>query len=49
MQTALKYKNTNMIDKHNNLFLTVDSLIALNSIITGSCYILRDKYKTSML
>ena len=39
MQTALKYKNTYMTDKHDNLFLTVDSLIALNNIITGSQYI----------
>ena len=39
MQTALKYKNTYMTDKHGNLFLTVDSLIALNNIITGSQYI----------
>ena len=39
MQTALKYKNTYMTDKHRNLFLTVDSLIALNNIITGSQYI----------
>ena len=36
MQTALKYKNTYLTNENNNLFLTVDSLITLNSIITGS-------------
>ena len=36
MQTALKYKNTYLTNENNNLFLTVDSLITLNSIIIGS-------------
>ena len=36
MQTALKCKNTYLTNENNNLFLTVDSLITLNSIITGS-------------
>ena len=32
-----------MTDQHGNLFLTVDSFITLNNIITGSQYIgLRD-------
>ena len=43
MQTALKYKNTNLTNINDDLFLTVDSLITLNNIITGSPYIgLRD-------
>ena len=43
MQTVLEYKNTYLTDKHGDLFLTVDSLITLNNIVTGSCYIgLRD-------
>ena len=36
MQLALKYKNRYLTNKHGNLFLTVDSLIHLNNIITGS-------------
>ena len=36
MQTTLKYKNIQLTNKNGNLFLTVDSLIALNNIITGS-------------
>ena len=43
MQRDLECKNIYMTDKHGNLFLTVDSLIALNNINTGSHYIeLRD-------
>ena len=35
--------HTYMTDKHDDLFLTVHSLITLNDFITGSCYIgLRD-------
>ena len=36
MQTALEYWNTYLIDKNGKLFLTVDSLITLNNIITHS-------------
>ena len=36
MQQALKYKNKYLMNKHGDLFLTVDSLICLNNIITGS-------------
>ena len=36
MQTALKYKNTYLTNKNSDLFLSVDSLITLNNIITGS-------------
>ena len=36
MQTALKYKNTYLTNKNSDLFLTVDSLIMCNKIITGS-------------
>ena len=36
MQSALEYRNTYLIDKNGNLFLTVDSLITLNNIITDS-------------
>ena len=36
MQAALKYKNTYLTNKNSNLFLTVNSLITLNNIITGS-------------
>ena len=43
MQMALEYKDMYMKDNHGNLFLTVDSLIILNDIFTGSQYIgLRD-------
>ena len=43
MQTALKYKNTYLINKNGDLFLTVGSLITLKNIITGSRHIgLRD-------
>ena len=43
MQTALKYKNTYLTNKNGDLFLSVDSLITLNNIITGSWHIgLRD-------
>ena len=43
MQTALKCKNTCLTYKNGNLFLTVNSLITLNNIITGSRHIrLRD-------
>ena len=33
MQSALEYWNTYLIDKNDELFLTVDSLITLNNII----------------
>ena len=36
IQTTLKYKNTYLTNKNSDLFLTVDSLITLNNIITGS-------------
>ena len=36
MKSALKYKNTYLTDKNGDLFLTVDSLITLNNIITDS-------------
>ena len=37
MQTALEYRNIYyLIDKNGKLFLTVDSLITLNNIITDS-------------
>ena len=36
MQTALKCKNTYLTYKNSNLFLTVNSLITLNYVITGS-------------
>ena len=36
MQSALEYWNTYLIDKNGKLFLTVDSLITLNNIITDS-------------
>ena len=39
MQTALKCKNTYLTYKNGNLFLTVNSLISLNNIITGSRHI----------
>ena len=39
MQTTLKYKNTYLTYKNGNLFLTLDSLIKLNNIITGSQHI----------
>ena len=43
MQTTLKYKNMLLTSKNGDLFLTVDSLITLKDIITGSQYIgLRD-------
>ena len=43
MQSALRYRSTYLIDKNGNLFLTVDSLITLNNIITDSQrLILRD-------
>ena len=43
MQTTLKYKNTYLTNKNGDLFLTVDSLITLNNIITRSRHIgLRD-------
>ena len=43
MQTALKCKNTYLTYKNSNLFLTVNSLITLNYVITGSRHIgLRD-------
>ena len=43
IQTTLKYKNTYLTNKNSDLFLTVDSLITLNNIITGSWHIgLRD-------
>ena len=43
MQSALRYRSTYLIDKNDNLFLTVDSLITLNNIITDSqSLILRD-------
>ena len=33
---ALSYKNTNLVNSDGDLLLTVDSLITLNNIITGS-------------
>ena len=36
MQSALEYRNTYLIDKDGELFLTIDSLITLNNIITDS-------------
>ena len=36
MQSALQYWNNYLIDKNGELFLTVDSLITLNNIITDS-------------
>ena len=36
MQSALEYQNTYLKDKNGELFLTVDSLITLNNIITNS-------------
>ena len=36
MQSALEYWNTYLIDKNGKLFLTVDSPITLNNIITDS-------------
>ena len=36
MKPALEYKNTYLTDKNGDLFLTVDSLITLNNIITDS-------------
>ena len=39
MQAALKCKNTYLTNKNSNLFLTVNSLITLNNIITGSWHI----------
>ena len=36
MQEALKYKKKSLADKKGDLFLTVDSLITLNNIITVS-------------
>ena len=36
MQSALEYWNTYLIDKNGKFFLTVDSLITLNNIITDS-------------
>ena len=36
MQQALKFKNKYLMNKHGDLFLTVDSIICLNNIITGS-------------
>ena len=39
MQRTLKYKNMFLTSKSGDLFLTVDSLITLNDIITGSQYI----------
>ena len=39
----MKYKNTYLKNKNGDLFLTMDSSIRLNNIITGSRYIgLRD-------
>ena len=43
MQTSLKYRNTYLTNKSDNLFLRADSLITLSNIITGSRHIgLRD-------
>ena len=36
MESALEFRNTYLIDKNGELFLTVDSLITLNNIITDS-------------
>ena len=36
MQSTLEYQNTYLKDKNGELFLTVDSLITLNNIITNS-------------
>ena len=36
MQSALEYWNTYLIDKNGKFFLTVDSPITLNNIITDS-------------
>ena len=36
MQQALKYKYKYLMNKHDDLFLTADSLICFNNIITGS-------------
>ena len=36
MKSAIEYKNNCLTDKNGDLYLTVDSLITLNNIITGS-------------
>ena len=36
MQSALEYQNTYLTDKNDELFLTIDSFITLNNIITYS-------------
>ena len=36
MTSSLEYKNTYLTDKNGDIFLTVDSLILLNNIITDS-------------
>ena len=36
MKSALEYKNVCLTDENGDLFLTADSLIILNNIITGS-------------
>ena len=36
MKSTLEYKNVCLTDKNSDRFLTVDSLITLNNIITGS-------------
>ena len=36
MKDALEYRNKYLKNKDGNMFLTVDSLINLNNLITGS-------------
>ena len=36
MKDALEYRNKYLMNKDGNMFLTVDSLIHLNNLITGS-------------
>ena len=36
MKDALEYRNKYLINKDDNMFLTVDSLIHLNNLIAGS-------------
>ena len=36
LKTALEYKRTNLIDRYGKLYLTVDSLIRINNLITKS-------------
>ena len=36
LKTALEYKRTNLTDRYGKLYLTVDSLIRINNLITKS-------------